>query len=83
MRDDLDEDSTRIEELPYSKRLNFKNIHNNVYARFKSICIQEGLMQELAIMLAPIKPVASVNYGLKIARMLVSKSEVPILLNEL
>ena len=83
LRDDLEEDSTEEVELPFYKKIKYTNTKDNPYAKFKAICIQEGLIQELTQMMSPMKPVATVSNAIKLMRQILSKSEIPILLHEL
>lgn len=71
-----------MNEIPFYKKLHFKNLKMCPYAGFKSICVKEGLLNEVAMMLATSKPTTTVNNGLRLAKFFVSATELEILLRE-
>ena len=85
--DQLDEDKERkIEiEMPFYKKISFldANASDSPYANFKSVCIREGILAELTIMMQSTKAVSTVNNSIKLAKFFVSPSEIEILLREL
>ena len=71
------------DQLPFYKKIKYVNKDESDYSNFKAICFQEGLLQEVAMMLAPNRPPSVVYNGFKLASFFVSKTEIPILLKEL
>ena len=78
-----DNDALQDMELPFFKKLKFHNIRDNFYAKFKALCVQEGLLQELTIMMQPMKSVATVSSALRLMHFFVSPNEIEIMFREL
>lgn len=76
------DDQDLMNEIPFYKKLSFTNGDVSTYATFKSICVREGLLNEIALMLAPGKLTTTVNNGLRLAKYFVSATELEILLRE-
>ena len=71
------------DQIPFYKKIKYVNRDESEFANFKATCFQEGLLQEVAMMLAPNRPPPVVYSGIKLASFFVSKTEIPILLKEL
>lgn len=78
----FDDDQELLKEIPFYKKLRFINGKVSPYAEFKSVCIREGLLNEIALMMQPGKPATTVNNGLKLAKYFISSKELEILLRE-
>ena len=74
--DSRDEEENEVEpELPFYKKLRFLNKDESLYSYFKSECVSNAILYELTIMMQPMKSVAIVNRGLKLAQFFISPTE--------
>ena len=78
-----DNNAPQEQELPFFKKVKFLNIKQNFFAKFKALCVQEGLLQELTIMMQPMKAVATVSSALRLMHFFVSPNEIEIMFREL
>ena len=78
-----DNNAPQETELPFFKKVKFLNIGESFYAKFKAQCVQEGILQELTIMMQPMKAVATVSSALRLMHFFISTSEIEIMLREL